>query len=95
MNPYVIIRPVITEKSLAMAKNTNAYTFLVDPRADKITIRRAIEAAYNVTILDLKTITLPSGVKKTGKKRVRTVIPARKKAVALLPTGQKIEAFDL
>lgn len=95
MNPFVLIRPVISEKSLLMAKETNAYTFLVDPKADKITLRRAIEATYKVTVLDLKTITLPGQVKRTGKKRLKVAQPPRKKAVALLAKGQKIEAFDL
>lgn len=95
MNPFVLIRPVITEKSLQMAKGSNAYTFLVDPQADKVAIRRAIEAAYKVDVVDLKTITLPGGSKRTGKKRLRVGVAPRKKAVALLPAGQKIEAFDL
>ncbi len=95
MNPFVLIRPVITEKSLQMAKESNAYTFLVDPKADKTAIRAALKAAYKIDILDLKTITLPGGTKRTGKKRVRVNVAPRKKAVAILPKGQKIEAFDL
>lgn len=95
MNPYVIIKPVITEKSLRMAREENAYTFYVDPRADKREIRRAIEVAYGVEIVDLKTIRLPGKVKRTGKKRVSNQQPDRKKAIALLPQGQKIESFDL
>lgn len=95
MNPFVLIRPVITEKSLQMVKQSNAYTFLVDPQADKTAIRAAIKAAYKVDILDLKTITLPGGSKRTGKKRVRVGMAPRKKAVAILPKEQKIAAFEL
>lgn len=95
MNPFVLIRPVITEKSLQMAKGSNAYTFLVDTSADKLAIRQAIETAYGVEVIDLKTITLPGGTKRTGKKRLRVGVAPRKKAVAILPAGQKIEVFDL
>lgn len=95
MNAYVIIKPVITEKSLQMARETNSYTFYVDPRADKREIRQAIQIAYGVEVIDLKTIRLPGKVKRTGKKRSSTKQADRKKAIAVLPQGQKIEVFDL
>jgi len=95
MNPYVLLKPVITEKSLQMAKEENSFTFYVDPRADKRAIKEAIEAAFEVKVLDLKTISLPGGSKRTGRRRIVRHVPARKKAIAVLPAGQKIELFDL
>jgi large subunit ribosomal protein L23 len=95
MNPYVLIKPVITEKSLQMVKDSNAYTFYVDPRADKREIREAIEAGFEVNVIDLKTVSLPSGSKRTGRRRITKNVPVRKKAIAFLPAGQKIELFDL
>lgn len=95
MNAYVIIRPVITEKSLQMAREENAYTFLVATQADKREIRNAIEQAFDVNVLDLKTIRLPGKTKRTGKKRSSTQQADRKKAIAILAQGQKIEAFNL
>ncbi len=95
MNPYVLIKPVITEKSLQMAKESNAYTFYVDPRADKREIKEAIEVGFDVKVIDLKTISLPATSRKTGRRRLIKNVPGRKKAVAFLPEGQKIEIFDL
>jgi len=95
MNPYVLIKPVITEKSLQMAKEENSFTFYVDPSADKRAIKQAIEAAFEVKVLDLKTISLPGEQKRTGRRRITRNVPARKKAIAVLPAGQKIELFDL
>lgn len=95
MNPYVLLRPVMTEKSILMAKEGNAYTFFVDPKADKRQIRQAVEAAYGVKVLDLKTVMLPSQNKRTGKRRLRTTLPARKKAIVILPEGQKLEMFEV
>lgn len=95
MNPFVLLQPVITEKSLLMAKENNAYTFAVDPSADKREIKMAIEAAYGVTVKEIKTVTLPSAEKRTGKKRIRTRVAPRKKAIALLPEGQKIAVFEM
>ncbi len=95
MNPYVLLKPVITEKALQMAKLNNAYTFYVDPRADKREIKEAIEAGFEVKVLDLKTVSLPGNNKRTGKRRIVKNVPGRKKAIAVLPEGQKIELFDL
>ena len=39
----IVIRPVITEKTLRMAERQNAYTFRVRPSANKIQVRDAIE----------------------------------------------------
>lgn len=95
MNPYVLIKPVITEKSLQMVKENNAYTFYVDPTADKREIKEALEVGFGVKVKDLKTVSLPARNKRTGKRRLVKNAPARKKAVAILPEGQKIELFDL
>lgn len=95
MNPYVILSPVITEKALRMAKEENAFTFYVDPRADKREIKEAIEKGFNVTVKDLKTVKLPGKEKRTGSRRKPSLQPEKKKAIIVLPEGQKIELFDL
>lgn len=95
MNPYVLLKPVITEKALQMAKEANAYTFYVDPSADKRAIKQAIEVGFGVKVVDLKTVALPGLTKRTGKRRTAQKGTARKKAIAVLPEGQKIELFDL
>ncbi len=95
INPYVIIAPVITEKSLRMAKEENAFTFYVDSGADKPEIKKAIEAGFNVTVSDIKTVRVPGKIKRTGSKRRPVKQTPRKKAIIVLPAGQKIELFDL
>jgi large subunit ribosomal protein L23 len=95
MNPYVLLKPVITEKALAMAKEANAYTFYVDRGADKRAIKQAIEIGFGVKVIDLKTVALPGVTKRTGSRRIVQKTSPRKKAIAVLPAGQKIELFDL
>lgn len=95
MNPYVLVKPVITEKSLQMVAEHNGYTFYVDPTADKRAIKEAIEFGFNVKVMELKTVSLPAQNKRTGRRRLQKNAPARKKAIAILPEGQKIELFDL
>lgn len=84
----IILRPVITEKSMEQF-GYNKYTFYVDPRANKVQIRNAIQEIFEVTVTKVTTVTV------NGKKRRRGRIvghtPDRKKAVVTLKQGDKIE----
>ena len=90
-----IKKPVITEKSLMKAQTENVYVFEVDAKANKNQIKNAIEDMLKVTVVDVHTVKRPERTKKTGRKRVNTVVPAKKKAYVRVKKGQTIEAFDL
>lgn len=88
----IIWKPVISEKTMNSA-TINKYTFEVDPRANKIEIRKAVEEIFKVKVVDVNTVNLH------GKKRVRFdkkgrhigFTNDRKKAVVTLKEGDKIE----
>jgi large subunit ribosomal protein L23 len=90
----IIIRPVITEKSIALA-SSGKYTFIVDKKADKITIKRVVEEAFNVKVLDVATLVVKGKTKRVGKRRTEEVVSALKKAVVRIEKGQKIDLFEL
>jgi ribosomal protein uL23 len=60
----IIIRPVITEASLESVDSHNRLTFYVDRRANKNTIRWAVETLYEVVVEKVNTLILPDGKKK-------------------------------
>ncbi|MHA2300270.1 MAG: 50S ribosomal protein L23 [Candidatus Thorarchaeota archaeon] len=65
MDPnQVIIRPVVTEASLESVDSHNKLTFFVDRRANKNTIRWAVESLYEVVVDTVNTLILPDGKKK-------------------------------
>ncbi|MFW9846306.1 MAG: 50S ribosomal protein L23 [Candidatus Thorarchaeota archaeon] len=65
MDPnQVIIRPVVTEASLEAVDSHNKLTFYVDLRANKNTIRWAVESLYDVVVEKVNTLILPDGRKK-------------------------------
>ncbi len=65
MDPnQVIIRPVVTEASLEAVDSHNKLTFYVDRRANKNTIRWAVESLYDVVVENVNTLILPDGKKK-------------------------------
>ena len=54
----IIIKPIVTEKQTAITeKMDNRYGFRVSPDANKLEIKKAIEDMYNVTVVDVNTIT--------------------------------------
>lgn len=56
LDPYqVVVRPLITEKATHISERHNAYTFEVNPLATKTEIKEAVEALFNVKVLDVRT----------------------------------------
>jgi large subunit ribosomal protein L23 len=96
--PEIILRPVISEKSIDES-GRGKYTFAVHDKANKIQIKAAVEALYakeNVTVVAVNVLTTKSKEKRRGTKRGRITgrtTPWRKAIVTLAP-GQSIEFFE-
>ena len=86
----VIIRPVISEKSFALAE-AGKYTFRVHDRAHKTEIRQAIEGLFDVNVLDVRTAWVSSKPKKRGYTSGRS--RRWKKAMVQVGAGQTIPIF--
>ena len=92
MDPYqVIIRPVDTEKTRYQASELGQYTFQVDREANKIEVKRAVEAVFGVRVVGVNIGNVPAKApSRRGRRRVvRT--PAWKKAVVTLAAGEQID----
>ena len=84
----IIIAPVITEKA-AYATEKNVYTFKVNKDANKIEIKKAIEAAFKVKVVNVNTLNTKAKDKRVGKYTGKT--KTYKKAIVTLKDGDKIE----
>ncbi|MHC5009702.1 MAG: 50S ribosomal protein L23 [Planctomycetota bacterium] len=51
----IVLRPLVTEKSLAQSERQNTYTFKVRESANKVQIRDAIEHIFKVRVVDVRT----------------------------------------
>ncbi len=92
MHPtQVIIRPVVSEKSYVLA-TADRYTFRVHPDANKTQIRQAIETLFDVSVVEVRTSTVPSKPKRRGYTAGRT--RGWKKAVVEVAAGQTIPIFQ-
>ncbi len=89
-----IIRPIITEKSLGLAKD-GWYTFAVAKQANKEQIAREVETMYHVNVLTVRTVSVHGKVRRRGKKMISTRMSDTKKAIAQVKKGQQIDAFEI
>jgi large subunit ribosomal protein L23 len=87
----VIRRPLITEKSSAQREGIHVLTLEVDSRANKIEIRRAVEAQFKVKVDDVRVATCHGKVRKQGRFAGRR--PDWKKAYVRLAAGEKMIDF--
>jgi large subunit ribosomal protein L23 len=89
----VLLRPVISEKTYGLM-NRNVYVFVVDPSANKIEIRQAVEQTFDVRVDNVNTLNRKG--KATPNRRTNTVgrRPNTKRAIVTLHAGDKIDLFE-
>jgi large subunit ribosomal protein L23 len=88
----VLIRPVVSEKSYVLAA-ADRYTFRVHADAHKTHIRQAVEALFDVHVVDVRTLSVKSKPKRRGsspKGRTRMW----KKAIVQVRPGETIPVFQ-
>lgn len=84
----ILKAPVITEKS-QLAKEEGKYTFKVDPKANKIEIKSAIEKIFNVKVKSIRTMNEKPKKRRVG--RYTGLTNRSKKAIVTLEDGQTID----
>ena len=88
----IIIRPLMTEKSMRQKEEQNTVTFRVRPDANKIEIRSAVETIFNVKVAGVRTASFEGKLKRMGRHQGRR--PDWKKAIVTLAPGHKIELVE-
>ena len=88
----VLKSPCITEKAVDMSAQGNFYTFKVEKDANKIQIKKAVEAKYKVNVLQVRIINIPA--KKITRGRIEGMRSGFKKAIVKVKEGQKIEVVS-
>jgi large subunit ribosomal protein L23 len=89
----VIKRPLIlTEKGSALREAENQYLFEVDPRANKVEIKQAVESLFKVNVKRVRTMVVRGRIKRLGRSYHKT--RNWKKAVVTLAEGDQIDFFE-
>jgi large subunit ribosomal protein L23 len=88
----VLLRPLMTEKSMRQKDELNTVTFQVATDANKVEIRQAVEKVFNVKVSSVRTQSRAGKWKRMGRFEGRR--PGWKKAVVCLAPGHKIELVE-
>ena len=92
----ILIKPVITEKATSDSELNNRFTFQVDPRTNKVEIKKAVEAAYGVSVEKVRTMNVrPNRKSRYTKSGVITgKTNAIKKAIVQVAEGDTIDFYN-
>jgi large subunit ribosomal protein L23 len=88
----IIIRPIITEKTMKMSDGENKITFVVAKDANKASVAQAIKEIYNIKVEKVNIVNVHPKTKRVGRFTGKT--NAYKKAIVKLPEGQSINVFN-
>jgi large subunit ribosomal protein L23 len=88
----VLLKPRVTEKAYTMGAS-GKYVFQVASIATKLSVKRAVEEVYGVSVSTVNIVTLPGKTKVFGKGQVTGKRKAVKKAYVTLVAGQTLELF--
>ena len=92
----ILIKPIVTEKMTSQTGDYNRYGFLVEKKANKIQIRKAVEEIYGVTVESVNTMRY--GGKKKSRFTKSGILSGRtdsyKKAIITLVEGDQIDFYS-
>ena len=91
----ILIKPIITEKATMDSELNNRYSFLVNTKANKVEIKKAVESVYGVSVEKVRTMNVRPERKtkytRTGIQHGKT--NATKKAIVQLAEGETIDLY--
>ena len=92
----IIIKPIVTEKMTKIGEKLNRVAFRVSRDANKVEIKKAVEALYNVTVTDVNTMQVKGKHKSRYTKAglVEGTTAFYKKAIITLAEGSTIDFYS-
>ncbi|RZJ33602.1 MAG: 50S ribosomal protein L23 [Flavobacterium sp.] len=92
----IIIKPIVTEKVTRQSELSNRFGFVVDKKANKVQIKKAVEAAYGVTVVTVNTMNVrpDRSVKFTKSGMISGKTNSFKKAIVQVQEGETIDFYN-
>ena len=92
----ILIEPIITEKMTEQSEKLNQFGFIVEKKANKVEIKKAVEKLYNVTVDSVNTM-IYGGKRKTRQTKsgmIKGKTKSFKKAIITLADGDTIDFYS-
>ncbi|MFK7049139.1 MULTISPECIES: 50S ribosomal protein L23 [Flavobacterium] len=92
----IIIKPIVTEKVTKDGEVFNRFGFVVSKKANKVEIKKAVEAAYGVTVVNVNTMNVRPDrtTKYTKSGMIAGKTNAYKKAIVQVKEGETIDFYN-
>ena len=92
----IIIKPIITEKITKDGEVFNRFGFIVDKRANKVQIKKAVEATYGISVVSVNTMNYRADrtTKYTKSGLISGKTNAYKKAIVQVKEGETIDFYN-
>ena len=92
----IIIKPIITEKITKEGEVFNRFGFVVDKKANKVQIKKAVEATYGITVVTVNTMNYRADrtTKYTKSGLISGKTSAYKKAIVQVKEGETIDFYN-
>ena len=92
----IIIKPIVTEKVTKESEVLNRFGFFVNKKANKIQIKKAVEATYGVNVLSVNTMNVRPDrtTKYTKSGLISGKTNAIKKAIVQVQEGETIDFYN-
>ncbi len=87
----VILRPIVTEQSMAGQEDLNKYTFEVPKKTNKVEVRQAVENLFGVKVEKVNIVNVKPHTRRFG--RTVGTVPGYKKAIVTVKEGDTIDIF--
>ena len=95
MSQNILIKPIISEKAEMLSDVSNQYSFIVNQKANKIEVRKAIEELYSVNVASVNTMVMPAKAKNRNTRSglIKGRVSSYKKAIVTLAEGEEIDFY--
>ena len=92
----ILVKPVVSEKMTDQSEKLNRYGFVVNPAANKIEIKKAIEKAYGVSVEAVNTMNYggKSKTRNTKAGLIKGKTNKFKKAIITVADGDVIDFYS-
>jgi len=92
----ILIKPIVTEKLTGQAEKLNRYGFVVEKKANKLQIKKAVEDMYKVKVSSVNTMRYAGKAKSRFTKSgvINGKSPNTKRAYITLSDGETIDFYS-
>jgi large subunit ribosomal protein L23 len=88
----ILVRPIVSEKTVAMGENGSVAVFEVAIDSNKVEVAKAVEAVFDVKVANVNTQRVKGKLKRQGRSAGRR--PDRKRATVTLAEGHTLNLFE-